>query len=58
MVSAEKFQEVFRDIGTACIALEKCSWKAACPTKCEGDAQTDDEENNDALFMGVISSLR
>ncbi len=60
LVSEENFQEVFRDIGTACISLEECSWReTACPTKREGDAQTGDKEkDDDALFMRVIASLR
>lgn len=65
-VSAEQFQEAFRDIGVACVQPEQMGkWDAACPrqnSKCkEGvDVDTgkdDDKDEDDLLFMAVLSSL-
>lgn len=61
MISVERFQEAFRDIGAACIPLGACSWETGHVSgreyaKLETDA-ADVDKDGDALFAGVISCL-
>lgn len=67
MVSTERFQEAFRDIGAACVdAEETCTWEAACPrrhSECKEGLDVDtvgkdkDKDEGDLLFEAVLSSL-
>ncbi|CAM9312688.1 unnamed protein product [Ectocarpus fasciculatus] len=63
MVTAEHFQDAFRDIGTACTSLAACSWEAAPLQEEEKDGghfDTDaDGDVGEALqvFMVVVSSV-
>lgn len=56
MVSVEHFQEAFRDIGTACIPLEACSWEEAKRAR-EYINLDADMERDDAMFACVVSCL-
>lgn len=54
----EQFQEAFRDIGTACIPLEACSWEAPRPREhVKLECVDVDVDKDDALFVGVVSCL-
>lgn len=56
MVSVEQFQEAFRDIATACIPLEACSWEAERPREhAKLEVADADVNEDDALFIGVVS---
>ncbi|CAM9484394.1 unnamed protein product [Ectocarpus sp. 12 AP-2014] len=61
MITAEHFQDAFRDIGTACTSLVACSWEAASfqeEKKDRGHRDTDaDGDVGEELFMGVVSSV-
>lgn len=58
MVSVEQFQEAFCDIGTACVPLEACSWKAERPgERAEFEVADADVDKDNASFVGVVSCL-
>lgn len=51
LISVEHFQEAFRDIGTACIKLDSCVWKAASP---QPNSNSDEAHE---MFVDVVSSI-
>lgn len=65
-VSAEQFQEAFRDIGAACVQPEEtCTWESSCPrqpSECKATVDVDvgdgkNKNEGDLMFMAVLSSL-
>lgn len=65
-VSAEQFQDAFRDIGAACVQPEEtCTWEAVGPrqhSECKEAVGVDvgqgnDKNEGDLMFMVVLSSL-